>query len=306
MLNNPFNIPYPEQSDSKIQLDFLTCLLDDAGVTTWFVSPGSRNAPIVASLVKHGGFTLHSFPDERAAAFAALGAAQGSRYPVGVICTSGTAAANLYPAVCEAYYQRIPLLVFTADRPPELIDQWDGQTIHQNNLFHPHTQGNFNLPTIAPSNDLPTTLLSLQTQVQNAIAQSLYPTPGPVHLNIPLRDPIYADVTAPFQHIAPSKPFLLHHPSPLPVNETEVSQWISHTNPNQPRILIVVGMHHPQPELSLALQSLQTKFPILTDVVSQQQANGLAHWDRAFLHGQPQEDLLTPDILITQIGRAHV
>ena len=134
MLNNPFNIPYPEQSDSKIQLDFLTCLLDDAGVTTWFVSPGSRNAPIVASLVKHGGFTLHSFPDERAAAFAALGAAQGSRYPVGVICTSGTAAANLYPAVCEAFYQRVPLLLLTADRPPELIDQWDGQTIHQNNL----------------------------------------------------------------------------------------------------------------------------------------------------------------------------
>ena len=299
MLNNPFNIPYPEQSDSKIQLDFLTCLLDDAGVTTWFVSPGSRNAPIVASLVKHGGFTLHSFPDERAAAFAALGAAQGSRYPVGVICTSGTAAANLYPAVCEAFYQRVPLLLLTADRPPELIDQWDGQTIHQNNLFQPHTQGNFNLPTIAPSNDLATTLLSLQTHLQSAIAQSLFPTAGPVHINIPLRDPIYADVTAPFQHIAPSKPFLLHHPSPPPVIETEVEQWIHHTNPKQPRILIVVGMHHPQPELSLALQSLQTKLPILTDVVSQQQANGLAHWDRAFLHGQPQEDLLTPDILIT-------
>ena len=105
---------------------------------------------------------------------------------------------------------------------------------------------------------------------------------GPVHINIPLRDPIYADVTAPFQHIAPSKPFLLHHPSPPPVSETEVEQWIHHTNPKQPRILIVVGMHHPQPELSLALQSLQTKLPILTDVVSQQQANGLAHWDRAF------------------------
>jgi len=94
-----FPIPFPEQASSKIQLDFLVCLLADAGVTRWMVSPGSRNAPLVASMVKHGGFDLHSFPDERVAAFAALGAAQGPRYPVGVICTSGTAAANLYPAV---------------------------------------------------------------------------------------------------------------------------------------------------------------------------------------------------------------
>jgi 2-succinyl-5-enolpyruvyl-6-hydroxy-3-cyclohexene-1-carboxylate synthase len=298
-MNNPhFQIPNPEQAHGKIQLDYIVCLLADAGVTRWMVSPGSRNAPLVASMVKHGGFDLHSFPDERVAAFAALGAAQGQRYPVGVICTSGTAAANLYPAVCEAYYQRIPLLALTADRPPELIDQWDGQTIHQNNLFHPHTQGNFNLPTIAPSNNLPTTLLSLQTLLQTAIAQTLYPVPGPVHINIPLRDPIYADVTAPFQHIAPTKPFLLHHPTPPPVNETDASQWISHTNPQQPRILIVVGMHHPQTELSLALQSLQTRLPILTDIVSQQHAQGLPQWDRAFLGGAPG-DGLRPDILIT-------
>jgi 2-succinyl-5-enolpyruvyl-6-hydroxy-3-cyclohexene-1-carboxylate synthase len=298
MSNHHFQIPHPEQAHGKIQLDFIVCLLADAGVTRWMVSPGSRNAPLVASMVKHGGFDLHSFPDERVAAFAALGCAQGQRYPVGVICTSGTAAANLYPAVCEAYYQRIPLLVLTADRPPELIDQWDGQTIHQNNLFQPHTQGNFNLPTIAPSNDLPTTLLSLQTLLQTAIAQTLYPVPGPVHINIPLRDPIYADVTAPFQHIAPTKPFLLQHPTPPPVNETDTSQWISHTNPQQPRILIVVGMHHPQTELSLALQSLQTRLPILTDIVSQQQAQGLLQWDRAFLGGAPG-DGLRPDILIT-------
>jgi 2-succinyl-5-enolpyruvyl-6-hydroxy-3-cyclohexene-1-carboxylate synthase len=122
--------------------------------------------------------------------------------------------------------------------------------------------------------------------------------PGPVHINIPLRDPIYADVTAPFQLIAPTKPFLLHHPTPPPVNETDASQWISHTNPQQPRILIVVGMHHRQTELSLALQSLQTRLPILTDIVSQQHAQGLPQWDRAFLGGAPG-DGLRPDILIT-------
>ncbi|MEY4192493.1 MAG: hypothetical protein RJA00_724, partial [Bacteroidota bacterium] len=294
-----FPIPFPEQASSKIQLDFLACLLADAGVTRWMVSPGSRNAPLVASMVKHGGFDLHSFPDERVAAFAALGCAQGPRYPVGVICTSGTAAANLYPAVCEAYYQRIPLLILTADRPPELIDQWDGQTIHQNNLFQPHTQGNFNLPVIAPTQDLPAALLSLQTTVQAAIAQTLYPVPGPVHINAPLRDPIYADVDKPFQHIAPTKPFLIHHPTPPPVDQTLAELWMSHTNTQQPRILIVVGMHNPQPELSLALESLQNRLPILTDIVSQQHPFGLQQWDLAMLNHTPNHSDFRPDVLIT-------
>lgn len=294
-----FHIPNTEQASSKIQLDFLACLLADAGVTRWMVSPGSRNAPLVASMVKHGGFDLHSFPDERVAAFAALGAAQGPRYPVGVICTSGTAAANLYPAVCEAYYQRIPLLILTADRPPELIDQWDGQTIHQNNLFQPHTQGNFNLPVIAPTQDLPSALLSLQNTVQAAIAQTLYPVTGPVHINVPLRDPIYADVDKPFQHIAPTKPFLIHHPTPPPVDQTLAEQWMSHTNAQQPRILIVVGMHHTQPELSLALESLQNRLPILTDIVSQQHPFGLQQWDLAMLNHTTNHSDFRPDVLIT-------
>jgi len=294
-----FPIPFPEQASSKIQLDFLVCLLADAGVTRWMVSPGSRNAPLVASMVKHGGFDLHSFPDERVAAFAALGAAQGPRYPVGVICTSGTAAANLYPAVCEAYYQRIPLLILTADRPPELIDQWDGQTIHQENLFHPHTQGNFSLPVIAHTPNLPAALLSLQTTVQAAIAQTLYPVPGPVHINAPLRDPIYADVDKPFQHIAPTKPFLLHHPTPAPVDQSLAHDWMSHTNIHQPRILIVVGMHPPQPELSLALESLQNRVPILSDIASHQHTRGLQQWDRAWLQSQPDAEHCAPDVLIT-------
>ncbi len=294
-----FPIPFPEQASSKIQLDFLACLLADAGVTRWMVSPGSRNAPLVASMVKHGGFDLHSFPDERVAAFAALGCAQGPRYPVGVICTSGTAAANLYPAVCEAYYQRIPLLIITADRPPELIDQWDGQTIHQNNLFQPHTQGNFNLPVIAHTPNLVPALQSMQTLVQQAIAQTLYPVPGPVHINAPLRDPIYADVDKPFQHIAPTKPFLLHHPTPPPVDQTLAELWMSHTNTQQPRILIVVGMHPPQPELSLALESLQNRAPILSDIASHQHTRGLQQWDRAWLQSQPDSEHCAPDVLIT-------
>ena len=110
----------------RSNLDYLATCLYEAGVHHWAVSPGSRNAPIIAGLVKHGGFHIHSFPDERSAAFAALGMAQATQYTCGVLCTSGTAVLNLYPGICEAYYQRIPVIALTADRPEELIDQWDG------------------------------------------------------------------------------------------------------------------------------------------------------------------------------------
>lgn len=340
-MKDAFHIPDPSASGIKIQLDFFACVLAEAGVSTWFVCPGSRNAPVVASMVKHGGFVLHSFPDERAAAFAALGAAQGSRYPTGVICTSGTAAANLYPAVCEAYYQRVPLLVITADRPPELIDQWDGQTIHQANLFQPHTQGNFNLPPIhaewvvdpekpkklyafqstsvlttpdsksaskkginAPGEETNTskinrTLNQLQNILQTAIAQTLYPVPGPVHINLPLRDPIYSDIQSPFQHITPSIPFVFHHPTPLPVSETHIADFLQYTTPTQPKILVVVGMHHPNEKLTLALQSIAQKLPVLADVNSKQQHTGIAQWDLAMLNAKDLTKAHQPHILIT-------
>ena len=320
-MKHPFHIPNPSVSGIKIQLDFFACVLAEAGISTWFVSPGSRNAPLVASMIKHGGFVLHSFPDERAAAFAALGAAQGSRYPAGVICTSGTAAANLYPAVCEAYYQRLPLLVITADRPPELIDQWDGQTIHQTNLFQPHTQGNFNLPPIqaewvfdpenpskkgfgAPREETTTskinrTLNQLQNTLQKAIAQTLYPVPGPVHINLPLRDPIYSDIESPFQQITPTKPFVFHRPSPLPVNESHMADFLQHTTPTQPKILVVVGMHHSNKELTLALQSIAQKLPVLADVNSKQQHTGIEQWDLAMLNAKDLSKAHQPHILIT-------
>ena len=97
------------------------------GIRQWIVSPGSRNAPIVASIIKQGGFKLISHPDERSAAFLGLGA-NIAETPTGIICTSGTALLNYYPAICEAFYAQVPLIVLSADRPKELIDQWDGQT----------------------------------------------------------------------------------------------------------------------------------------------------------------------------------
>lgn len=288
----------------KQQIDFLVGVLADAGVTTWMVSPGSRNAPIVAGMLRHGKFDLYSFPDERVAAFAALGFAQGTRHPAGVICTSGTAATNLYPAICEAFYQRVPLLAITADRPPELIDQWDGQTIHQNKLFHPHCTANTQLPTFC--NDLSASqqriiIEAIESTTQNAIASTLFPIPGPAHINIPLREPIYEGIDSIFELQKQIKPFVFAHNTPIPVSESLIMNTIlSELNSNNSsKILIVVGMHHENPELTHAIQDIGQFFPVLCDVNSKQHSIGLQPWDLALITNPNIPENLIPNTLIT-------
>ena len=102
------------------------------------ISPGSRNAPLTIGFVNHPKINTLSVVDERSAAFFALGIAQQTRKPVVVVCSSGSALLNYYPAVAEAYYSKIPLVVISADRPKYLIDIGDGQTIRQENVFANH------------------------------------------------------------------------------------------------------------------------------------------------------------------------
>src|SRR5690554_2577224 len=103
-------------------------------------SPGSRNAPLVIAIQQHDFFKSIVIPDERSAAFYALGMAQQLNEPVVLICTSGSAVLNYYPAVAEAFYQNTPLLVISADRPIDYIDQGDGQTIRQENALKNHVR----------------------------------------------------------------------------------------------------------------------------------------------------------------------
>ena len=111
------------------QLVVNNCLA--AGMKQVVISPGSRNAPLIIAFNQHPAFECLVIPDERSAAFVALGLAQQTNLPIGIICTSGSAPLNYYPAVAEAFYQRIPLVIITADRPSKYINQGDGQTIVQ-------------------------------------------------------------------------------------------------------------------------------------------------------------------------------
>src|SRR5690349_18834402 len=109
-------------------------------ITNVILSPGSRCAPITLAFTRHPEIETKTISDERSAAFIAIGISQQSKSTTGLVCTSGSAAYNYAPAIAEAFYQQIPLLVITADRPPEWIDQMDGQTIRQNEIFGKHVK----------------------------------------------------------------------------------------------------------------------------------------------------------------------
>ena len=126
---------------------FVTQLLN-GGVKHVVINPGSRNFPLIKTLVDANKFVqLHSCVDERSAGFMALGLAQSTNSPVGLCCTSGTAGLNYYPAIAEALYSETPLIVLTADRPPESIDNWEGQCIRQENVFAQHVHASFQTPS---------------------------------------------------------------------------------------------------------------------------------------------------------------
>ena len=165
----------------------LTETLKRLGLTTAVICPGSRSTPLALAFAQLDGVEAIPVLDERSASFFALGLARQLGRPVVLVCTSGTAAANFYPAVIEARESRVPLLVLTADRPPELRDCHSGQTIDQLKLFgtYPNWQAELALPSLEMG-----MLSYLRQTAIHAWERSLYPVPGPVHLNIPFRDPL--------------------------------------------------------------------------------------------------------------------
>lgn len=182
---------------SSIALDFrnTNCLwasvlvetLHRLGLRQAVISPGSRSAPLATALVRHPGIESIPVLDERSAAFFAVGLAKRQRRPVALVCTSGSAGANYFPAVIEAEESGVPLLVLTADRPPEMRACRSGQTIDQQKLFGSHVR--FYHELAVPVGTLPM-LRYLRQTAAHAWERTLQPAWGPVHLNCPFRDPL--------------------------------------------------------------------------------------------------------------------
>lgn len=176
-----------EYSD-KPSVHILIELLIHKGVKHVVLSPGSRDAPLLFSIAREKRIKHYMILDERSAAFFALGIAQASSEPVAIVCTSGTAVLNYAPAVAEAFYQRLPLIVISADRPLEWIDQDDSQTIRQYGILKNIVKYSCTLPSDTSSEDKK--WYTLRT-INEAINISLSGRMGPVHINMPFSEPLY-------------------------------------------------------------------------------------------------------------------
>ena len=158
------------------------------GIQQAILCPGSRSAPLTLAFAQHPKITTRTISDERSAAFVALGISQQTRMPAVLVCTSGSAAYNFAPAIAEAFFQQIPLIVLTADRPSEWIDQMDGQTIRQKNIYGTHVKKSFDLPQEYEHADNRWHINRIVNEAIN-LAQE-FPN-GPVHINAPFREPLY-------------------------------------------------------------------------------------------------------------------
>lgn len=177
------------ESQGRINGLWAAALVDGlvaAGVGWAVISPGSRSSPLALACLRHSALTSRVLLDERAAAFFALGLAKAEGRPVALLCTSGSAVANWHPAVVEADQARLPLILLSADRPPELQDCGANQTIDQTALFGAQLRAFHALPPAETNGDW------LAHLAARAVTQSLWPLPGPVQINVPFREPLLA------------------------------------------------------------------------------------------------------------------
>ncbi len=235
-------------TSDKTGINHLVAILVRKGIDSVVISPGSRNAPLAISFAREPAITCYHIVDERSAAFFALGMARQMQKPIVLVSTSGSAVLNYAPAIAEAYYQEVPLICLTADRQAAWIDQGESQTIRQFQVFQNFVLGSFELPEVIQNNDD----LWLNNRVVNEALNLANGSPkGPVHINIPLAEPLYG------QHaIEAINPKIIHHIKPeaslsaLAIRELR-KEWNQYS-----KKLLLTGKLHPDSELQSLLASL--------------------------------------------------
>lgn len=269
------------------------------GIRQAVISPGSRNAALTIAFARHPNINCYSVPDERSAAFMALGMSLKTGLPTVLICTSGSAALNYAPAVAEAFFNQVPMLILSADRPPEWIGQRDGQTIYQEGLFGQHVKKSMVFPSLDENE---ASEANGRQMVNDAINISQEDGKGPVHINIPFREPFYPEAGVNYAY----RDELIHEISEtsIPSNnwKHDLGKITAYKN-----ILIVVGQSAKSESLEniAAVLSQQYHIPIISDVISNthQVIDTITSQD-VFLKGTNDQSL-RPDLLIT-IGRSVI
>jgi 2-succinyl-5-enolpyruvyl-6-hydroxy-3-cyclohexene-1-carboxylate synthase len=261
------------------------------GVQNAVLSPGSRCAPLTISFARNEKIKTWTFSDERSAAFQAIGMCQSTKSPTVLVCTSGSAAYNYAPAVAEAYFQHIPLIILTADRPTEWIDQLDGQTIRQTNIYGQHVKKSFQLPDQYEADEAYWHVNRILNEAINCCND--FPK-GPVHINVPLREPFYPEVDEELSYSNDIR--IIESPKSIEtvkVSEIEAIKGFS-------KILAVIGQTDYDQSLESSLST--DSFPVIADIISnmQQLDNAVIHQD-LFLNNIKEEvaESLCPELLIT-------
>ncbi|MFC2947129.1 2-succinyl-5-enolpyruvyl-6-hydroxy-3-cyclohexene-1-carboxylic-acid synthase [Virgibacillus sediminis] len=273
------------------------------GITDAVISPGSRSTPLALMLTEHDALKEWIILDERSAAFFALGLAKETNRPVVLLCTSGTAAANYYPAIVEAHYSRVPLIVITADRPHELRDVGAPQAIEQLKLYGEYVKWFHEMA-------LPDSSESMLAYVRSKAARSVYMATegnsGPVHLNFPLREPLMPDFSLDYiweNDGEAGQPSAIVEEGVKTLDKHQVNRMIESLRQKK-RGIIVCG---PQTDETFAASIVKLAdawdIPLLADPLSQIRAGGhskkhiIESYD-AFMRNKEIRTLLEPDFVI--------
>ncbi len=281
------------------------------GVRELCLAPGSRSAPLTLAAAAHPGFTRHVHFDERGLGFLALGLAKGHGRPVALITTSGTAVANLYPALIEARLTGVPLILLTADRPAELLDCGANQAILQAGIFVHYPVYQLSLP--APSLAIPASFVLSSIDLA---WQRLCATPGPVHLNCPYPEPLYPPAESadtpplPADYLAPlarwqgqTQPWTRYAQAAGAV--TPEPDWLAFSA--RRGVLLVGQLDSPAEARAIAALASRLGWPLLADVQSQLRFHpqALTHYDLALQHAGFRAELGRAEVLL-QVGGRHI
>lgn len=260
------------------------------GITDVVLSPGSRNAPLIHTFSQHPDFTCHTIVDERSAAYFALGLILKLQKPVAVCCTSGTALLNYSSATAEAYYQKLPLMVISADRPAHWVGQADGQTINQKNVLANFVKRSVTLPEVQTPEDL---WLCNRLVNETLIALTRIDA-GPVHINIPLAEPLYEFT----EDIIPQARKISLVEGKIDIPATYPIEWSRFA-----KRMVVVGQHLPNKDLTAAIEQLARRGD--TVIIAEQTANlpstvSIQQFEQVLVSlTESEQALFAPELLLT-------
>ena len=283
---------------------FIASFVDEltrADVNDVVISPGSRSTPIAYCMAEHPDMNIHINIDERSAAFFALGMAKEKRKPVALLCTSGTAAANYFPAIVEANYSRVPLIVLTADRPHELRDVGAPQAIDQLNLYGKHVKWfvEMSLPDSGEA-----MLQYARTIASRAISNSILEPAGPVHINFPLREPLIPLLNGMDKWVKrsdQSKACVDISHGRLHLTESQLSPYTELIQNSRKGIIICGPIDDPDFKQEVLKFASATGYPILADPLSQLRSGRnhcvIESYD-TFLKIEEIHEKISPDLII--------